>query len=213
MALCNHVKGAGCSKPPQVNMAISTSVRNRYISGANVGYRTTANREALRRRAEMYQHPSADHIIFHINNHIFRQTTKDESHFKFEPVTAFNTTMINRRSESAVAPIHAYRDSKNRITLTRPNAPVDVLYRSRKVKVGWIMVVDETGLIVTSPEKFNPSTNRGYFSFAKTSEPTRIMEWYHIGIDPVFIDPDYTAEISFEGKFNRRKEYDFSKIP
>ena len=50
MALYNHVKGAGCSKPPQVNMVISTSVRNRYISGANVGYRTTSNREALRRR-------------------------------------------------------------------------------------------------------------------------------------------------------------------
>ena len=213
MALYNHVKGAGCSKPPQVNMVISTSVRNRYISGANVGYRTTSNREALRRRAEMYIHPSADHIIFNIKNHIFRQSTKDESHFNFQPITAFNTTMNYRGSDPTVAPIQAYRDSKNRITLTRLNVPADVLYRSRKVTVGWIMVVDETGLIVTSPERFDPSINRGYFSFANPSEPTRNMEWYHIGIDPIFIDPDYTAEISFEGKFNRRKEYDFSKIP
>ena len=121
--------------------------------------------------------------------------------------------MNYRGSDPTVAPIQAYRDSKNRITLTRLNVPADVLYRSRKVTVGWIMVVDETGLIVTSPERFDPSINRGYFSFANPSEPTRNMEWYHIGIDPIFIDPDYTAEISFEGKFNRRKEYDFSKIP
>jgi hypothetical protein len=208
MSLPNRVIGGGVRRLPQVNMTVSTSLRNRYISGANVGGVSTSNRRALKLRAERGTGTMDMSVILNISNPIFKIAESGDFSMRMAPVRFTEAPQLQyKRSISQPIPI-AYHNVVNKITLIYINDVIDVTHDGSPMYISWILVQDEDLVIDITTENFDKAIHRGYFSTDPVTSPTKVASWYSMHIPVILFNKGVTSSlISIET--TRNIDYNF----
>ncbi len=186
MSLPNRVIGGGVRRLPQVNMTVSTSLRNRYISGANVGGVSTSNRRALKLRAEHgFDTNKNASLVISITNPLF-QTLKDGIHFlnlsQVRSITVPATQVSSRQPQTVQTIGTAWHSVPDRISLVYINDVINVTEENISIYVSWILVYDEGLTVDITSKNFDKNIHFGYFSSERVSDPTKLQNMYVIDI-------------------------------
>ncbi len=214
MSLPNRVIGGGVRRLPQVNMTASTSLRNRYISGANVGGVTTSNRVALRRRAEAGLDIDKNaSLVVTITNPLF-QTLKTGNH-SLNVLRARSVTVpaqpSSRQPQTEQTIGTAWHSASNRISLVYINDVINVTLENTSIYVSWILVYDESLTVDITSENFDKNIHYGYFSSERVSDPTKLQNMYAIDIRSSNLKTVTGETISIVPR-RRDYEYEFSSF-
>ena len=210
MSLPNRVIGGGVRRLPQVNMTVSTSLRNRYISGANVGGVSTSNRRALKLRAERGTMDMS--VILNISNPIFKIAESGDFSMRMVPIRFTEAPQPQYKRSIPPTPIPtAYHNTANKITLIYINDVIDVTHDGSPMNISWILVQDEDLVIDITTENFDKSIHRGYFSTDPVTSPTKVVNWYSMHTPVVLFNKGVTSSIiSIEN--TRNIEYIFKHL-
>jgi len=210
MSLPNRVIGGGVRRLPQVNMTVSTSLRNRYISGANVGGVSTSNRRALKLRAERGTMDMS--LILNISNPIFKIAESGDFSMRMVPVRFTEAPPPQYKRSIPPPPIPtAYHNVANKITLIYINDVIDVTHDGSPMYISWILVQDEDLVIDITTENFDKNIHRGYFSTDPVTSPTKVGNWYSMHIPVILFNKGVTSSI-ISIKNIRNIEYIFKHL-
>ena len=200
MSLPNRVIGGGVRRLPQVNMTASTSLRNKYISGANIGAIATSNRLALKRRSGCCSSKGDGSIAVTLSNHVFQNLISGQSTLRMAPAL-FSSSAPPTSNTPSPTPLPqpqpiAYRDNANRITMIKVDRSLPVVYKYAPVFVGWLMVYDKNASVLSDITNFDINVNFGYFTTTQSDHPEAATAWFNVHIDPDFFVQNRKADLS-----------------